>query len=298
MKILKSTITTTILLIISHCCIAQDNGYKEVQLTNNTFDNRSASYNKTGDLILFESNRDGRWQIYTMDINGNHQKRLIISAYNDRHPSWHPSKNIILFESDRSGSNELYKLYLDTNTIQKIPIPINGKKSFGQFAPNGIDVVFNHEDTRDNIDIYIITHHGKRLKKIIDDDYKNSRPRFSPKGNIILYYTNKNNLGNTDVVYSYNLYLKEKTKLTYFKDQSYYPIYSNDGRRIAYSTSHDDEKSEIYVMRSDGDYKKRITFNNTEDIMPYWSPKDINLLISRLINNNYQIYKILLKEPL
>ena len=50
-------------------------------------------------------------------------------------------------------------------------------------------------------------------------------------------------------------------------------------------------------MRSDGDYKKRITFNSTEDILPYWSPKDINLLISRLINNNYQICKILLKEP-
>ncbi|MFH4966105.1 hypothetical protein V8G69_13970 [Gaetbulibacter sp. M235] len=298
MKILKSAITSTILLIMSHCCIAQANGYKEVQLTDNTFDNRYASYNKSGDLILFESNRDGHWQIYTMDVNGNHQKRLINSVYNDRRPAWNPLKNIILFESDRSGTNELYKLYLDTNTIQKIPMSLNGNKSFGQFAPNGVDVVFNYENSSEDIDIYSITHNGKRQKMLVDDTYKKLRPIFSPKGNSIVYYTNKNNTGDTDVIYVYNLFLKEKNKLTYFKDQSQYPAYSNTGRRIAYSTSYKDEQPEIYIMDSDGDNKKRITFNDTEDILPYWSPKDINILVSRLINNRYQICKILLKEPL
>jgi len=298
MKIWNSIITSTILLIISNYCIAQNNGYKEVQLTNHTFDNRYASYNKSGDLILFESNRDGHWQIYTMDVNGNHQKRLINSSYNDRRPVWHPFNNIVLFESDRSGTNELYKLYIDTNTIQKIPISLNGNKSFGQFAPNGVDVIFNYENTSEDIDIYSITHKGKRLKMIVDDSYKKLRPRYSPKGNSIAYFTNKNNTGDTDVVYVYNLFLKEKNKLTYFKDQSQYPVYSNNGRRIAYSTSYKDEQPEIYIMDSDGDNKKRITFNDTEDILPYWSPKDINILISRLINNNYQICKILLKEPL
>ena len=298
MKIFKFTIISTLLSIISLNGVAQNNGYKEVQLTHNVFDNRYASYNKTGDLILFESNRDGHWQIYTMDINGNHQKRLINSAFNDRRPTWHPFKNFILFESDRSGTNELYKLYLDTNTIQKIPISLNGDKSFGQFAPNGVDVVFNYENTSEDIDIYTINHKGKRLKKTVDDAYRKLRPRYSPKGNSIVYFTNKNNTGETDVVYVYNLFLKEKNKLTYFKDQSQYPDYSNNGRRIAYSTAYKDEQPEIYIMEYDGDNKRRITFNDTEDILPYWSPKDINLLITRFINTNYQICKILLKEPL
>lgn len=298
MCVFKQKLFYSFFIATCYCAFAQNNGYKEIQLTKNISDNQYASYNKNGDIILFESNRDGHWQVYTMDINGSNQKRLINSSFNDRRPTWHPYKNIILFESDRSGTNELYKFYIETNTIQKIPISLKGNKLFGQFAPNGIDVVFNSENTTEDIDIYKITHKGKRLKKLIDDTYKNLRPRFSPKGNTIAYFSNENNIKDTDVVYVYNIFLKEKSKITYFKDQSNYPIWSHNGRRIAYSSSYNGEKTEIYIMSYDGDNKKRITFNDSEDILPYWSPKDINLLITRRINYNYQIYKILLKEPL
>ena len=285
---------------ISSCysAFAQDNGYKEVQLTTGTADNRYATYNKKGNTILFESNRDGHWQIYTMDVDGNHQKRLINSAFNDRRPTWNPYKNLVLFESDRSGLSELYIFDLDFKTIQKVPIALDGNKTFGQFAPNGVDLAFNYENTNDDIDIYLINYKGKRLKKIIDDEFKNLRPQYSPRGNAIAYFSNKNNIKDTDVIYVYNIYLKEKSKLTYFKDQSYYPTWSNNGSKIAYSSSYDNEKTEIYMMSYDGKHKRRITFNDTEDILPYWSPKDINLLITRKVNNNYQICKILLKEPL
>lgn len=50
---------------ISTSICAQDNGYQEIQLTHNNSDNRYASYNQEGELIVFESNRDGNWQIYT-----------------------------------------------------------------------------------------------------------------------------------------------------------------------------------------------------------------------------------------
>jgi len=288
----------TIILMLTNLLKAQSSGYKEVQLTNNAFDNRYASYNESGDRIIFESNRDGHWQIYSMDINGNDQKRLVISAANDRRPTWHPYKNIILFESDRSGTNELYILDLNKELLRKIPIQLNADKTFAQFAPNGKQVVFCVQEHPDNFNIYIVSHKGRRLKKVIDNSFGNLYPRYSPKGDNIVYFSNKNIQNKNDVIYVFNIITKSQSRLTYFKDHSFCPTWSNNGRRIAYVNSVKDNRPEIYIMRNDGSHKQRITFNENGDTLPNWSPKDINLLITGYRNGSYQICKILLKEPL
>ena len=50
----------TLIVLLTLKAVAQERGFKEEQLTHNAFDNRYASYNKAGETIIFESNRDGR----------------------------------------------------------------------------------------------------------------------------------------------------------------------------------------------------------------------------------------------
>ncbi len=60
----KLLISFTLIFLFTTKSIAQDLGYKEVQLTHKAFDDRYISYNSEGTVIIFESNRDGHWQIY------------------------------------------------------------------------------------------------------------------------------------------------------------------------------------------------------------------------------------------
>ncbi|WP_157515090.1 PD40 domain-containing protein [Gaetbulibacter saemankumensis] len=275
-------------------------GFKEEILTKTNADNRYASYNKEGSKIIFESNRDGHWQIYVMDINGNSQRRLITSDSNDRRPRWNPFKDMILFESDRTGTSEIYSYDFETNRVEQYPINLNGNKYFADFAPNGVQLIFSHAKNSEYFDIYTCSTKGKRLKKVISNEYKNLYPNLTPRGDNIIYYSNKNVQGESNIIYTYNPYTKEKNRLTYFKDESLTPSWSNvRGSRIAYSAKVDDMvHSEIFIMRNDGTHKIQITYNDTEDILPIWSPNDINLLITGFRNGHYQICKILLKEPL
>ncbi|MBE9491164.1 MAG: PD40 domain-containing protein [Bacteroidetes bacterium] len=284
--------------LFSFNSIAQDLGYTEVQLTHNTFDDRYASYNKEGTLIIFESNRDGHWQIYSMDINGNHQKRIIRSKANDRRPTWHPSKNIILFESDRSGRSEIYSYNLSTRIMSKIPIPLKGNKSFAQFAPNGTELVFNYKINDNNFNIYIISAKGKRLKTIIKNSHKNMYPHYSPRGDAIVYFSRKHTKDKDDEIYAYNIINKDEARLTNSPTHNFCPVWSHNEKRIVYVTSMEGSEPEIYIMNKDGKSKQRITFNDFGDTLPTWSPKDINLLITGYRNGSYQICKILLKEPI
>ena len=301
MKFKKSSILLFVLLLLSVTLVSsQSNGFKEVQLTNTASDNRYASYNKDGTLILFESNRDGYWQIYTMTIDGDRQKRLFKSRHNDRRPTWHPYKNMILFESDRnnSGTSELYTYNLETNKVKRVPIPIIGNKYFGEFAPNGVEIVFCFEDKPGDIDIYSIHKKGKLLRKLVDNKNINLYPKLNSRGGSILYFTDKNVEKDTNVILSYGIYSEDRKRLSYFKDHSEYADWPNKKNRIVYSAIIDGNTSEIYTMDIDGTSKKRITFNDSNDILPHWSPNDINILITGERNGNEQICKVLLKEPL
>jgi TolB protein len=277
---------------------SQDKGYKEIQLTNNAFDDRYASYDKDGERIVFESNRDGRWQIYTMDINGNDQRRLMVSDSNDRRPTWHPYKNKILFESNRTGINELYTYDLNTRALTRIPIKLKGNKSFAQYAPNGKEIAFTYKVNDNNYNIYIIHQNGKRLKTIIDNAYRNLYPRYTPRGDAIVYFSRKHTRNEDDEIYAYNIILNEEDRLTQWPQHDFCPTWSNNGRRIAFVRSMENNRPEIYIMNWNGKSKRRITFNDNGDTLPNWSPNDINLLITGYRNGSYQICKILLKEEL
>ena len=278
---------------------AQDNGFAEVQLTNNNSDNRYSSYNRDGTLILFESNRDGRWQIYTMDIDGKNQKRLFSSNANDRRPTFHPDKNIVLFESDRTGTNEIYTYNAETQAIKKVPIKLSGNKYFAKYFSNGVELLFTHEEKPGNTNIYRVHKKGKLMKKLVDTDFLISNPKPNRRGDLILFDSN-NNLNGTNVIQGYNVHIKEVFTVSLFKGNSKDPSWPNRTNRIVFS--HFDNKetstSEIYTMPIDGSRKRRITFNNQNDILPHWSPNDINILVTREGEKHQQIFKILLKEEL
>lgn len=284
--------------IISLPITAQNNGYKEEQLTNNNSDNRYASYNKDGEVIVFESNRDGHWQIYIMDVNGNRQERIIVSEANDRRPTWHPYKNIILFESDRTGTNEIYTYDLSDRTLKKVPINLKGNKMYAQFAPNGNELVFNHKVRNNNYNIYTISSNGKRLEKIIDNAYENTYPRYSGRGDAILYFSKKHTKNSNDELYVNNIITKEEKRLTTSTTNNNFATWSNNGVRLAYSSITESGNAEIFFMNKDGLNVRQITFNTGGSTLPNWSPKDINLLITGKRNGYEQICRVLLKEKL
>ncbi|MEZ4795870.1 MAG: hypothetical protein R2785_01765 [Flavobacteriaceae bacterium] len=284
--------------IISLPITAQNNGYKEEQLTNNNSDNRYASYNKDGEVIVFESNRDGHWQIYIMDVQGNKQERIIVSQANDRHPTWHPYKNIILFESDRSGTNEIYTYDLSDRTLNKVPIKLKGNKMYPQFAPNGNEIVFNHRVRSKNSNIYIVSSNGKRLEKIVDNAFENTYPRYSPKGDAILYFSKKHTKSTNDELYVKNIITKQEKRLTNSVTNNNFATWSNNGVRVAYSSETENGDDQIFFMNKDGQSVRQITFGSGKSSLPNWSPKGTNLLITKKKQDHEQICIILLKEKL
>jgi Tol biopolymer transport system component len=79
------------------------------------------------------------------------------------------------------------------------------------------------------------------------------------------------------------------TRLT---GNGYYPRWSPDGRRIAFTNILADGNREIYVMNADGSNQIGVTNDPALDQEPAWSPDGDHIVFSSNRNGNFDIYEI------
>jgi Tol biopolymer transport system component len=101
-------------------CLDSVNGIAQGCLTKDTAVNRSPAWSPDGRYILFESNRNGNYDIYTMDVHGNDIARLTKDKGDNRYPAWSRDGKQIAFVSNRDGNQEIYVMDADGSHLLRL----------------------------------------------------------------------------------------------------------------------------------------------------------------------------------
>ena len=83
-----------------------------------------ASFPGDNGRIVFETNRDGNSEIYSMNANGTGQTNLTRNSGTDKRPVYSPDGKKITFETNRKGDFEVYRMNADgtkQNNLTKKP---------------------------------------------------------------------------------------------------------------------------------------------------------------------------------
>ncbi|NER15026.1 hypothetical protein GWK08_16340 [Leptobacterium flavescens] len=266
---------------------------KEKILTHHKADDRYASYSPDGKQIIFESNRDGNWELYLMASDGGDLQRLTSNTHDDRRPFWHPDGKKILFESNKNGRFQLFELETKTGKITKLQLPeMEGEPIFASYSPDGKYIAFSSGKSDGTSDIRIVSNKGQNLEALIIYPHRNLYPRWSPDAKSLLFFSRHETDNKDDEIYRINLDGSGKKRLTNWPKHNFCPSWSADGKKIAYVTSMENSRPEIYIMNSDGSNQQRITYNNDGDTLPNWSPDGKKLLITAFRNGNYEICEL------
>jgi TolB protein len=74
--------------------------------------NQEPDWSPKGDKIVF-SGRDGRFDLFTIDVASGAAERLTQGAGNNEHPKWSPDGRFVVYSSTRKGGSRIYTMAAD-----------------------------------------------------------------------------------------------------------------------------------------------------------------------------------------
>ena len=217
--------------------------------------------------IVFQSDRDGDWDIYVMNADGSNVIQLTHNAAADEYPVWSPDGEQIAFKSNRDGNFDIYVMNAD-GTDQKRLTNHPSNDEDPAWSPDGQNIVF-HSNRKSGLEIYMMNANGSGLTQFTQTIGKNGLPAWSPDGQR-LAYTGNRYLGWN--VYVTNLDKTDDHRIT-DGHGACRPDWSPDGTRLAYVSQEGDDKGDIWLINPDGSGKTRLTLDDVNyDYHPEWSP--------------------------
>ena len=271
--------------------------FNEKCLTNHSAEDRYASYSPDGSQIVFESNRNGNWDIFIMNPSGDGVKQLTEGPGNYRRPYWNPSGSSVIYES--VDKNELMEIDLSNNSTSVIlsvkELSVNGifgKIQFPRYSPKEQKFSFTLVENDTLMNIFIYDREKETIEEVFVNPYRTVYASWGTKGNRIVFHSRHDTENKTDEIYEINLRDKSIRRLTNWPQHNFCPSYSPKDKYIVYSVSQVDNRPEIFIMKRDGSDQKQITFNSDGDTLPAWSPDGQKLLVTAYRNGNYEICEI------
>lgn len=230
--------------------------------------------------IVFNSNTDGNYEIYSMNPDGTDRINISNHSAKDLHPTISKDGTLVLFHSDRDGDNEIYVMDVDgTNVVQLTHNTINDQGPV--FSPDGSKIAYyNYAHT--NTEIYVMDADGSnqtRLTGVAGYHGWNYGAVWSPDGSKIAYRSDSGNNSNIWIMDADGSNAFNFTNTPTIWEEG--PSWSPDGNKIAFHSKSNlsDTYWEIFTMNVDGTNLISLTDSSEyRESNPSWSPDGTRLV--------------------
>jgi Tol biopolymer transport system component len=227
-------------------------------------------------VVAFHSNRDGNFEIYTMNGDGSGQLRLTQHPANDVSPAWPPDGSRIAFASDRDGTWDIYTMKPDGSDLRQLTKG-QGANTAPSWSHNGMSIVFISTRDAVNGEVYRMTADGQATDRLTADSLVKDTPVLTRDGGAVLVTLN---IKGRFAIASIALPSRTVTMLTQPGHDSETPVLSADRDEVLFASNRDGSY-EIYTMTSAGAMQTRLTTNDVDDRMPSYTGTPGEILVAK-----------------
>lgn len=231
--------------------------------TQPTFDNSDNLYPQVspdGRWLVFQSDRDGDFDIFVTNLGGGGLRRITDNNYDDHIPSWSPDGDWILYSSDvrSDGTLDLYRTNFESGETELVYSNAQ-RKSHARYSPDGRYIVFaagdNPNDSR-TWDIARLDTTTNRVELLTENDVRDAVPVYTPDGESIIFSRNESG---TDAIFIMDANGDNQRVLYDSDSNDRFASVSPDGQYVVV-TSDQGGEDQLYLMTIDGGSAQQITY--------------------------------------
>jgi TolB protein len=218
--------------------------------------------------IAFVSDRDEPRvkEIYTMDFDGENQRRITNSRTLSLAPDWSPDGKRIVYQSYEKDTPGVFLIGRDGTDKTRVPLStqLNASPSF---SPDGRTIAFCGS-VRGNPEIYTVQTDGSGLKRLTENVAIDSTPRWSPNGRELAFTSNRQG---SPQIYMMDLEGANVRRVSLAGSWNDEAVFSPDGGRLAFACRNEGD-FQICVMEIGTGRTLQISEGPGAHENPTWSP--------------------------
>lgn len=212
--------------------VMDSDGRNQVQLTNDPAIDWGPSWFPDNNRIAFQSDRQGKWAIWSVSINSRREDLVIDPGQLISWPRISPDGNQIAFNSTGSGTINVWVIPVEGGEAKQLTFDREGI-GWPTWSPDG-KIIAVEAKRGEDAHLMIMAADGGPLTQLTFDRGQSWPHSWSPDGDKIAFAGQRNDIWN---VYWVSRTTKEQKQITnYTKLNTYvrYPAWSTHGNQIVY----------------------------------------------------------------
>lgn len=226
---------------------------------------RDDSKNKTitSSSYIGSTDRFRKWSIMLINL-GQPGRTPLVGEFTQT-PSFFPDSKTILYSYMKPSKPIIAKSQVDgLSGINYVSANSMGDfDSYPVISPDGKRIAFS-TSFGEVSQVCVMDVNGMNTTILTEG----SRPSWSPNNKLVYYKA----VGKYEQIFTYDLSTGQSTQLTQGEFNNTDPVFSTDGKFIAFSSTRDNENEQIFAMREDGSAVVQLTQGSTRNGMPCFGP--------------------------